>query len=85
MYNLCIILLKIDPMSTTIRISDDLINYAKMVSQVENRSLTGQIEYWAKIGRIAEENPDMTYLLIKEILRGQQEIESGKLSEYKFS
>jgi len=72
-------------MSTTIRISDDLINYAKMVSQVENRSLTGQIEYWAKIGRIAEENPDMTYLLIKEILRGQQEIESGKLSEYKFS
>ena len=72
-------------MSTAIRISDDLVNYAKMVSQVENRSLTGQIEYWAKIGRIAEENPDMTYLLIKEILRGQQEIESGKFSEYKFN
>lgn len=72
-------------MSTAIRISDDLVNYAKMVSQVENRSLTGQIEYWAKIGRIAEENPDMTYLLIKEILRGQHEIESGKFSEYRFN
>jgi len=55
-------------MPTAVRISDDLIKSARKVSKVENRSLTGQIEYWAKIGQIAEENPEMTYKLIKEIL-----------------
>lgn len=69
-------------MSTAVRISDDLINSAKKVSKIENRSLTGQIEYWAKIGRIAEENPEMSYKLIKDILLGLEEIETGDFSEY---
>ncbi|MFO7613746.1 MAG: hypothetical protein R6W71_03805 [Bacteroidales bacterium] len=72
-------------MPTTIRISDELILSAKRVSKAENRSLTGQIEYWAKIGRIAQANPDMTYHLIREILYGQAEIESGEFSEYQLN
>jgi len=44
-------------MASAIRISDDLIRIARKVSKAQNRSLTGQIEYWAKIGKIAEENP----------------------------
>lgn len=72
-------------MPTTIRISDELILSAKRVSKAENRSLTGQIEYWAKIGRIAQENPDMNYRLIKEILLGLTEIESGEFSEYQLN
>jgi hypothetical protein len=72
-------------MPTAIRISDDLIKSARNVSKVENRSLTGQIEYWAKIGQIAEENPEMSYRLIKEILLGLQEIESGEFTEYQLS
>jgi hypothetical protein len=69
-------------MPTAVRISDELIKSARKVSQVENRSLTGQIEYWAKIGRIAEENPDMSYRLIKDILLGLKDIESGQFTEY---
>lgn len=72
-------------MPTAVRISDDLIKSARKVSKVENRSLTGQIEYWAKIGRIAEENPDMSYKLIKEILLGLKDIESGEFSEYQLN
>jgi hypothetical protein len=72
-------------MPTAVRISDDLIKSAKKVSKVENRSLTGQIEYWAKIGRIAEENPDMSYRLIKEILLGLKDIESGEFTEYQLN
>lgn len=71
-------------MATAIRISDRLVNEAKLMSKIENRSLTRQIEYWARIGKIAEENPDMPYQLIREILIGTEEINSGEVSEYKF-
>ena len=48
-------------MATAVRISDKLVNEAKKYSRVDHRSITGQIEHWAKIGKCAEENPDLTY------------------------
>ena len=71
-------------MATAVRISEKLVNDAKKYSRVDNRSVTGQIEHWAKIGKCAEENPDLTYTLIKEILIGLEELEQGERSEYKF-
>jgi hypothetical protein len=71
-------------MSTAVRISEDLVEQAKVISKVESRSITGQIEHWAKIGKIAEDNPDLTFKLIKEILVGIEELENGKGIEYKF-
>ncbi len=71
-------------MSTAVRISDKLVNDAKIQSKVENRSLTGQIEYWAKIGKIAEENPGLPYTLLKEILLALEQLDSGQGTEYKF-
>jgi hypothetical protein len=73
-----------EKMSTAIRVSDQLVKKARVISTVENRSLTGQIEYWVKIGKCAEENPDLTFNLIKEILIGVQELEEGQGTEYKF-
>ncbi|HNS16700.1 MAG TPA: ParD-like family protein [Bacteroidales bacterium] len=72
-------------MPTAVRISDDLIKSARKVSKVENRSLTGQIEYWAKIGQIAEENPELSFKLIKEILLGLEDIRAGEFSEYQLN
>jgi len=71
-------------MATAVRISEALVNEAKKFSRVDHRSITGQIEHWAKIGKCAEENPDLTYNLIKEILMGLEELEQGERSEYKF-
>jgi hypothetical protein len=71
-------------MATAVRISEKLVNEAKKFSRVDHRSITGQIEHWAKIGKCAEENPDLTYNLIKEILMGLEELEQGERSEYKF-
>ena len=71
-------------MSIAVRISDKLVHEAKVQSKVENRSITGQIEYWAKIGKIAEENPDLPYHLIKDIMIGLEQLESGEGTEYKF-
>ncbi len=71
-------------MSIAVRISDELIKEAKTLSKVENRSVTGQIEYWAKIGKIAEQNPTLSFELIKEILIGIEELDSKRGTEYKF-
>jgi hypothetical protein len=71
-------------MTTAVRVSEKLVREAKLVAAVDNRSVTGQIEHWAKVGKCAEENPDLTYGLIKEILLGVEELEQGARSEYKF-
>lgn len=71
-------------MATAVRISENLVNDARKISRIDHRSLTGQIEHWARMGKCAEENPDLTYSLIKEILIGVEELEQGEKSEYKF-
>jgi hypothetical protein len=73
-----------EKMSTAIRISDQLVRKARVISNVENRSITGQIEYWVKIGKCAEENPGLTFSLIKEILIGMEELDEGMGTEYQF-
>ena len=67
-----------------VKLSKDFIVEAKMVSKVLNRSLRGQIEHWVKIGRLAEENPSLTYTFIKDILMAEQEKLAGRLEVYKF-
>ncbi len=74
----------VNTMATAVRISKELIDEARKFSRIDHRSLTGQIEHWAKIGKYAEENPDLTYSLIKDILIGIEELEQGERSEYKF-
>lgn len=71
-------------MATAVRVSEELVKEARKYSRVDHRSITGQIEHWARIGKCAEENPDLTYDLIKEILIGIEELEQGEMTEYKF-
>ncbi len=71
-------------MATAVRVSEDLVQEARKYSRVDHRSITGQIEHWARIGKCAEENPGLTYDLIKEILIGIAELDQGEVSEYKF-
>ena len=70
-------------MSTVIRISDELASEAKTRSNVEKRSLTSQVEYWARIGRIAEDNPELPYAFIREVLIAREESKQGR-EEYVF-
>ena len=71
-------------MATAVRVSDKLVRDARLVIAVDNRSVTGQIEHWAKIGKCAEENPELTYSLIRDILIGIEELDQGECSEYEF-
>ena len=56
--------------STTVEVglSGSFVDSALACAQVQERTISEQIEYWSKIGKIAEENPDLTFSLIKEIL-----------------
>lgn len=67
-----------------VKLSESIISEAKIISKALNRSVAGQIEHWAKIGRLAEENPDLTYEFIKNLLIAQQEAKFGKLENYSF-
>ncbi len=68
----------------TVKLSKTIVLEAKIMSKALNRSLAKQIEHWARIGRLAEENPDLTYGFIKNILIAQQEAIADKLEEYEF-
>ncbi len=69
-------------MATAVKLSENIVSEAKIMSKAFNRSIAGQIEYWVKIGKIAEENPDLTYEFIKNIFIAQEEVRAGKLEPY---
>jgi len=71
-------------MATAIKLSDALINDAAINGKAQHRSTPKQIEYWARLGKIAEENPDLPLGFIKGILIGKEEVVAGDLSEYEF-
>jgi hypothetical protein len=71
-------------MTTAVRVSENLVREARLSSAVDNRSITGQIEHWARVGKCAEDNPELTYRLIKDILIGVEELDQGESSEYQF-
>ena len=64
-------------MAKAVKLSDNIVSEAKIISKVFNRSIAGQIEYWAKIGKIIEDNPDLTYEFIKDILLSREEARAG--------
>lgn len=71
-------------MSTSVKLSGDIVAEAQRHARVNHRSLPRQIEYWSRIGKIAEENPDLPYSFIKEILLGLEESKTGSLEDYRF-
>lgn len=71
-------------MAQSVRLSDRLVKNAKTIGEVMSRSGAGQIEHWAKIGKLAEENPDLTYEFIRDSLLAKAEIENGMVDDYEF-
>jgi len=71
-------------MATAVKVSDDLFEKAKIKSKIFKRSIAGQIEYWAKIGQMIEENPDLPLPFIQDILVGREQIKAGQGTPYVF-
>lgn len=67
-------------MSVNVKLSEMLVDQARRYASIEHRSVPKQIEYWSRIGKIAEENPDLPFSMIREILIADQEEAVGEYS-----
>jgi len=72
-------------MSTaSIRLDQDLVNKASIMAKALNRTTPKQIEHWAKIGEMMEDNPDLPYEFVRQAIIAKAEKEAGKLESYDF-
>jgi len=71
-------------MAVAMRLSDELVSDARLYAKRNHRTLSEQIEHWARLGKIAEDNPDLPFELIRDCLIGLDEIKQGKLEPYQF-
>ena len=71
-------------MSTAINLSEQLIEEAKPVAQATHRSVSEQIEYWARLGKVAEENSDLPIHILQDMLVSIDEVKAGNLRRYQF-
>jgi len=56
-----------------VRIDDQLYQLARSESVIEHRTIAGQIEYWAMLGRAALDNPDLPVSFIAQSLAAMAE------------
>ncbi len=70
--------------TTSIRLDQYLIEKATIMAKALNRTPPKQIEHWAKIGEIMENNPELPYEFVKDALIADAEKQAGKLESYDF-
>ena len=72
-------------MSTaSVRLDSELIEKAEIIGRSLNRTTPKQIEHWAKIGEMMEDNPDLPYEFVKQAIMAKAQSDAGKLDSYSF-
>lgn len=61
----------------SVRISTALYEQAKEAASAEQRTIAGQVEHWAKVGRAALDNPELPISFIAESLASLSEPREG--------
>ena len=67
----------------SIKIEDAFYNVAKRHAIAEHRSISSQVGYWAKLGKLALENQDLPVTFIKDILLAQNLKEDAEPFEFR--
>lgn len=70
--------------TASVRLDQDLVDKATIMAKALNRTMPKQIEHWAKIGEIMEDNPELSYEFVKQAIIAKAEKEAGKLEPYTF-
>ena len=60
-------------MGVPVRIDDALYDLARAQAHAERRTIAGQIEFWALIGRTALDNPDLPIDFVRDLLIARAE------------
>ncbi|MBD0786733.1 hypothetical protein HUO09_10265 [Vibrio sp. Y2-5] len=69
-------------MATSVRLDDAFVTHVKVHAEAESRSVPKQIEYWAKIGQIMIDNPDLSYDFVRDALLASEEVKLGSVKRY---
>lgn len=56
-------------MAVSVKLSDETVDCAREQAQVFQRTLGGQVDYWAKIGRLAELYPGLNFDYLQKLMR----------------
>jgi hypothetical protein len=67
--------------STAVKISSELLASARQESAVWSRSMTQQIEYWARLGRALERSPSVSISRVQAALQAQLEFDDLNADE----
>ena len=59
--------------TTSIRINESLVAEARSAAKSEFRTVQAQVEFWAKVGRAALDNPELPASFIAESLMSLNE------------
>jgi len=70
--------------TSSVRLDQSLVERATILAKALNRTPPKQIEHWAKIGEMMEDNPDLPYEFVKQAIIARAEHEAGKLESYDF-
>ena len=70
--------------TSSIRLDQALVQKAAIMARAFSRSTAKQIEHWAKIGKMMEDNPELSYKFVRQVIISKAEKEAGKLESYNF-
>lgn len=56
-------------MTVSVKLSDETVESARQQAQIFQRTLGGQVDYWAKIGMLAELYPGLTFDYLQQLMR----------------
>lgn len=68
----------------SIQFSEQFLEDVCRAAHNSGRTVEEQLEHWAHIGRVLEENPDLTYEFVKGIEASLEDIEAGRVEPYQF-
>ena len=63
-------------MGMPVRIDDALYNEARAHAHAERRTIAGQLEFWAMVGKAALDKPDLPIEFVKDLLIARAEGQS---------
>ena len=63
-------------------LSPDLVQAAQVSAQQNQRTIAEQIEFWVRLGRAAEENPDLSSQMLVDLMVGIEDIKQGNIRPY---
>lgn len=63
-----------------VRFGEEERGFLRMIearASAENRSVSGQLKYFARLGMIAKDNPDLPLSFIEDVVIAQEESKAG--------